>query len=96
MIRFVTLKTVISCAEDQLKFVKAEEKTKTNLWKKTEIFMDSNGKLATVAVEDRKNAIYLFLKGDSAGGSAKTARDRRIQADSAIRGKLLMKKGYDR
>ncbi len=83
------LKSVLSCAERSAKIRKTEEKTKTNLLTKQKYSFDSNGKLANCISRDAKKCEIFIVEGDSAGGSAKTARDRNYQAILPIRGKIL-------
>ena len=84
-----TLKNVIACAEKSAKIRKAEEKAKTNMLTKTKFSFDSNGKLANCESRDAEKCEIFIVEGDSAGGSAKTARNRMYQAILPIRGKIL-------
>lgn len=84
-----TLKTVIGCAERAAKIRKTEEKAKTNLLTKQKFSFDSNGKLANCESRDASQCEIFIVEGDSAGGSAKTARNRMYQAILPIRGKIL-------
>ena len=84
-----TLKKVISCAEKAAKIRKTEEKAKTNLLTKQKYSFDSNGKLANCESRDASKCEIFIVEGDSAGGSAKMARNRMFQAIMPIRGKIL-------
>ena len=83
------LKSVISCAEKAAKIRKTEEKAKTNMLTKQKFSFDSNGKLANCESKDSSKCEIFIVEGDSAGGSAKTARNRNYQAILPIRGKIL-------
>ncbi len=84
-----TLKSIIGCAEKAAKIRKTEEKAKTNLLTKQKFSFDSNGKLANCESKDASKCEIFIVEGDSAGGSAKTARNRMYQAILPIRGKIL-------
>ena len=83
------LKNVIGCAEKAAKIRKTEEKAKTNMLTKQKFSFDSNGKLANCESRDASKCEIFIVEGDSAGGSAKTARNRMYQAILPIRGKIL-------
>jgi DNA gyrase subunit B len=83
------LKNIIGCAEKAAKIRKTEEKAKTNMLTKQKFSFDSNGKLANCESKDAAKCEIFIVEGDSAGGSAKTARNRMYQAILPIRGKIL-------
>ncbi|MBO5247352.1 MAG: DNA gyrase subunit B [Eubacterium sp.] len=83
------LKSVIECALKAAKIRKTEERAKTNLLTKQKFSFDSNGKLANCESRDASKCEIFIVEGDSAGGSAKMARNRMYQAIMPIRGKIL-------
>lgn len=84
-----TLRQVIGCAEKAARIRRTEEKAKTNMLTKQRFSFDSNGKLANCESRDASKCEIFIVEGDSAGGSAKTARNRQFQAILPIRGKIL-------
>lgn len=83
------LKKVLGCAEKAAKIRRTEEKAKTNLLTKQRFSFDSNGKLSNCESRDADKCEIFIVEGDSAGGSAKSARNRQYQAILPIRGKIL-------
>ena len=83
------LKSIIGQAEKAAKIRKSEERQKTNLLTKQKFSFDSNGKLANCESRDASKCEIFIVEGDTAGGSAKTARNRMYQAILPIRGKIL-------
>ncbi|MDD3278340.1 MAG: DNA gyrase subunit B [Lachnospiraceae bacterium] len=83
------LKNVLACAERSARIRKTEEKAKTNMLTRQKYSFDSNGKLANCESRDASRCEIFIVEGDSAGGSAKMARNRNFQAIMPIRGKIL-------
>ncbi len=69
--------------------VKPRRKPRPIMLTRQKYSFDSNGKLANCESRDPSICEIFIVEGDSAGGSAKTARNRNFQAILPIRGKIL-------
>ena len=79
------LNFVIDSAEERLKRKQEREVSRKTATRKLRL----PGKLADCARDDRAGTEIFLVEGDSAGGSAKQARDRASQAVLPLRGKIL-------
>lgn len=79
------LEWVIEQAEDRLKRRRDKEVSRQSATRKLRL----PGKLADCTIRSAKGTEIFIVEGDSAGGSAKSARNRETQAILPLRGKIL-------
>lgn len=79
------LKGIVDRAVDTAR-EKAKSKSKVNL---SRFPFEGNGKLVRQESSDASKCEIFIVEGDSAGGSAKSARNRKYQAILPLRGKIL-------
>lgn len=83
------LKAIIENAQKAARLRKSQSKSMSNALARKKFAFDTNGKLANCESKDSSQCEIFIVEGDSAGGSARSARERKYQAILPIRGKIL-------
>ena len=85
-----TAKAIINKCLQTERARKAAQKAKDLVRRKSELdISDLPGKLSDCSDKDPSKCELFLVEGDSAGGSAKSGRDRRFQAIMPLRGKVI-------